>query len=58
MKAASMECAPANCNNVIAVTAHAINGENASYSNIDPAGGSQVSVSAAGGGSLDSALPR
>jgi serine protease len=43
--------APANCNNVIAVTAHAINGENASYSNIDPVGGSQVSVSAAGGGS-------
>ena len=42
--------APANCNNVIAVTAHAINGENASYSNIDPVGGSQVSISAAGGG--------
>ena len=34
--------APANCNNVIAVTAHAINGENASYSNIDAVGGSQV----------------
>ena len=31
--------APANCNDVIAVTAHAINGENATYSNIDPAGG-------------------
>ena len=44
--------APANCNGVIAVTAHAINGENASYSNIAPAsGGAQVSVSAAGGGS-------
>lgn len=43
--------APANCNNVIAVTAHAINGENATYSNIDPAGGSQVSISAPGGGS-------
>jgi len=43
--------APANCNNVIAVTAHTINGENATYSNIDPAGGSQVSISAAGGGS-------
>jgi serine protease len=43
--------APANCNNVIAVTAHAINGENASYSNIDAVGGSQVSISAAGGGS-------
>lgn len=42
--------APANCNNVIAVTAHAINGENASYANIDPVGGSQVSISAAGGG--------
>ncbi|HKO69207.1 MAG TPA: S8 family serine peptidase [Burkholderiaceae bacterium] len=43
--------APANCNNVIAVTAHAINGENATYSNIDAEGGSQVSISAAGGGS-------
>ncbi len=31
--------APANCNNVIAVTAHSINGENASYSNIDAVGG-------------------
>lgn len=43
--------APANCNNVIAVTAHAINGENATYSNIDPPGGTQVSISAPGGGS-------
>jgi len=44
--------APANCNGVIAVTAHVINGENATYSNIAPAsGGAQVSVSAAGGGS-------
>ncbi|RPI95257.1 MAG: hypothetical protein EHM39_11845 [Chloroflexi bacterium] len=43
--------APANCNNVIAVTAHAINGENATYSNIDAVGGTQVSISAAGGGS-------
>lgn len=44
--------APANCNGVIAVTAHAINGENATYSNIAAAsGGAQVSVSAAGGGS-------
>jgi len=41
--------APANCNNVIAVTAHAINGENATYSNIGP--GAQVDISAAGGGS-------
>ncbi len=43
--------APANCNNVIAVTAHAINGENATYSNIDAPGGTQVTISAAGGGS-------
>ena len=43
--------APANCNNVIAVTAHAINGENATYSNIDAVGGTQVTISAAGGGS-------
>jgi serine protease len=43
--------APANCNNVIAVTAHAINGENATYSNIDAVGGAQVTISAAGGGS-------
>ena len=43
--------APANCNNVIAVTAHAINGENATYSNIDDVGGTQVSISAPGGGS-------
>ncbi len=43
--------APANCNNVIAVTAHAINGENAVYSNIDAPGGTQVSISAPGGGS-------
>ena len=38
--------APANCNNVIAVTAHSINGENASYSNVSP----QVTLSAPGGG--------
>ena len=43
--------APANCNNVIAVTAHAINGENATYSNIDAPGGTQVTISAPGGGS-------
>jgi serine protease len=43
--------APANCNNVIAVTAHSINGENATYSNIDAVGGTQVTISAAGGGS-------
>ena len=43
--------APANCNNVVAVTAHAINGENATYSNIDAVGGTQVSISAPGGGS-------
>ncbi|MDQ3189646.1 MAG: S8 family serine peptidase [Pseudomonadota bacterium] len=44
---------PANCNGVIAVTAHAINGENASYSNIGPVGGAgtQPTISAAGGGS-------
>ena len=42
--------APANCNNVVAVTAHAINGENATYSNIDDVGGTQVSISAPGGG--------
>ena len=42
---------PANCVGVIAVTAHAINGENSSYSNIGPAGaGAQPTISAAGGG--------
>ncbi len=52
MKAASPGIsAPANCNNVIAVTAHAINGENATYSNIDAPGGTQVTISAPGGGS-------
>jgi serine protease len=38
--------APANCNGVIAVTAHAIDGDNAYYANI----GSQVAISAPGGG--------
>jgi serine protease len=37
---------PANCNGVIAVTAHAVDGDNASYANI----GSQVTISAPGGG--------
>ena len=45
--------APANCTGVIAVTAHAINGENSTYSNIGPAGGAgpNPTISAAGGGS-------
>jgi serine protease len=38
--------APANCNGVIAVTAHAINGENADYANIGPG----TTLSAPGGG--------
>ncbi len=37
---------PANCTGVIAVTAHAINGENAEYANI----GTQTKLSAPGGG--------
>ena len=37
---------PANCNGVIAVTAHARDGDNASYSNV----GAQVTISAPGGG--------
>lgn len=37
---------PANCAGVIAVTAHAIDGDNANYANI----GSQVTISAPGGG--------
>ncbi len=37
---------PANCEGVIAVTAHARDGDNASYSNV----GSQVTLSAPGGG--------
>lgn len=44
--------APANCSNVIAVTAHSINGENSQYSNIGPSGGggAQATISAPGGG--------
>ncbi len=37
---------PANCNGVIAVTAHARDGDNASYANV----GAQVTISAPGGG--------
>lgn len=37
---------PANCTGVIAVTAHAIDGDNANYANIGP----QVALSAPGGG--------
>ncbi len=37
---------PANCNGVIAVTAHAKDGDNATYANV----GSQVAISAPGGG--------
>jgi serine protease len=37
---------PANCTGVIAVTAHAIDGDNANYSNIGP----EVAISAPGGG--------
>ena len=43
--------APANCNGVIAVTAHTINGENADYANIGAAGmGPQPTISSPGGG--------
>jgi serine protease len=44
---------PANCNGVIAVTAHTINGENADYANIGAAGGvgPQPTISSPGGGS-------
>lgn len=44
---------PANCNGVIGVTAHTINGENADYANIGAAGGvgPQPTISAPGGGS-------
>jgi serine protease len=43
---------PANCNGVIAVTAHTINGENADYANIGAAGGMgpQPTISSPGGG--------
>lgn len=37
---------PANCQNVIGVTAHVINGDNADYSNVGP----EVAISAPGGG--------
>jgi len=37
---------PANCSGVIAVTAHAIDGDNANYANIGP----EVAISAPGGG--------
>lgn len=37
---------PANCNGVIAVTAHAVDGDNASYANVGP----EVAISAPGGG--------
>jgi serine protease len=37
---------PANCTGVIGVTAHAINGDNATYANIGP----QIAISAPGGG--------
>ncbi len=43
---------PANCNGVIAVTAHARDGDNASYANV----GSQVALSAPGGGCGSNAL--
>ncbi|HQR19735.1 MAG TPA: S8 family serine peptidase [Burkholderiaceae bacterium] len=43
---------PANCNGVIAVTAHVRDGDNASYANI----GTQVAVSAPGGGCGSTAL--
>ena len=45
--------APANCNGVIAVTAHTINGENADYANIGGAMGvgPQPTISSPGGGS-------
>ncbi len=37
---------PANCQNVIGVTAHVINGDNADYANVGP----EVAISAPGGG--------
>lgn len=37
---------PANCSGVLAVTAHAIDGDNASYANVGP----EVAISAPGGG--------
>jgi serine protease len=45
--------APANCDGVIAVTAHTITGESADYANVGAAGGvgPQPTISAAGGGS-------
>lgn len=45
--------APANCNGVIGVTAHTINGENADYANIGAAMGvgPQPTISSPGGGS-------
>ena len=43
---------PANCNGVIAVTAHARDGDNASYANV----GSQIALSAPGGGCGTNAL--
>ena len=44
--------APANCNGVIAVTAHSINGESTQYANIGPNGGAgpNPTISAPGGG--------
>lgn len=44
--------APANCNGVIAVTAHTINGENADYANIGGSGSTdpQPTISSPGGG--------
>ncbi len=44
--------APSNCSGVISVTAHTINGENATYANIGSKGGSdpRPSISAPGGG--------
>lgn len=52
--ASSAVSAPANCKGVIAVTAHAYNGDNASYANY----GSEVSISAPGGGRPTTLLPR
>jgi serine protease len=47
---------PSNCNGVIAVTSHSINGESASEANIGPNGGAgpNPSISAPGGGSPSS----
>lgn len=44
--ASSTVTQPANCNGVIAVTAHSIDGDNANYANIGP----EVTISAPGGG--------